>query len=98
MTSVANILSLFLLDPLEGKRSSFCFKLQSLHHTVVLLTHCTCRLLLIAGRMGDLFGHRRVFLIGLFWFGLWSLVNGFSRSPVMLCISRALQGMGAAGE
>ncbi|KAG0208368.1 hypothetical protein BGX28_000662 [Mortierella sp. GBA30] len=55
-------------------------------------------LLLIAGRMGDLFGHRRVFLSGLFWFGLWSLVNGFSKSPVMLCISRALQGMGAAAQ
>ncbi|KAI1318770.1 hypothetical protein EDD11_005841 [Mortierella claussenii] len=55
-------------------------------------------LLLIAGRMGDLFGHRRVFLSGLFWFGIWSLVNGFSKSPVMLCISRALQGMGAAAQ
>ncbi|KAF9963704.1 hypothetical protein BGZ70_007238 [Mortierella alpina] len=55
-------------------------------------------LLLIAGRMGDLYGHRRVFLSGLFWFGLWSLVNGFSKSPVMLCISRALQGMGAAAQ
>ncbi|KAF9356948.1 hypothetical protein BGX34_009680 [Mortierella sp. NVP85] len=55
-------------------------------------------LLLIAGRMGDLFGHRRVFLSGLFWFGIWSLVNGFSRSPVMLCISRALQGIGAAAQ
>ncbi|KAI7829436.1 major facilitator superfamily domain-containing protein [Gamsiella multidivaricata] len=55
-------------------------------------------LLLIAGRMGDLFGHRRVFLYGLFWFGLWSMVNGFSKSPVMLCISRALQGVGAAAQ
>ncbi|GJJ68073.1 hypothetical protein EMPS_00419 [Entomortierella parvispora] len=55
-------------------------------------------LLLIAGRMGDLFGHRRVFLSGLFWFGLWSMINGFSKSPVMLCISRALQGMGAAAQ
>ncbi|KAG0016668.1 hypothetical protein BGZ80_009039, partial [Entomortierella chlamydospora] len=55
-------------------------------------------LLLIAGRMGDLFGHRRVFLSGLFWFGIWSLVNGFSKSPVMLCISRAFQGMGAAAQ
>ncbi|KAH7044127.1 major facilitator superfamily domain-containing protein [Linnemannia elongata] len=55
-------------------------------------------LLLIAGRMGDLFGHRRVFLGGLFWFGLFSLVNGFSKSPVMLCISRALQGIGAAAQ
>ncbi|KAF9910062.1 hypothetical protein EC991_007393 [Linnemannia zychae] len=55
-------------------------------------------LLLIAGRMGDLFGHRRVFLGGLFWFGIFSLVNGFSKSPVMLCISRALQGIGAAAQ
>ncbi|KAF9205771.1 hypothetical protein BGZ49_003528 [Haplosporangium sp. Z 27] len=55
-------------------------------------------LLLIAGRMGDLFGHRRVFLSGLFWFGLWSMINGFSRSPIMLCISRAFQGMGAAAQ
>jgi hypothetical protein len=38
-----------------------------------------------------------VFLGGLFWFGLFSLVNGFSKTPVMLCISRALQGIGAAG-
>ncbi|KAG0088870.1 hypothetical protein BGZ92_005628 [Podila epicladia] len=44
-------------------------------------------LLLIAGRMGDLFGHRRIFLAGLAWFCLWSTVNGFSRSPVMLCVS-----------
>ncbi|KAF9426259.1 hypothetical protein BGZ94_006762 [Podila epigama] len=55
-------------------------------------------LLLIAGRMGDLFGHRRIFLSGLAWFCIWSTVNGFSRSPVMLCISRALQGMGAAAQ
>ncbi|KAF9104708.1 hypothetical protein BGX27_009978 [Mortierella sp. AM989] len=55
-------------------------------------------LLLIAGRMGDLFGHRKVFLSGLLWFGIWSLVNGFSNTPVMLCISRALQGMGAAAQ
>ncbi|KAF9438099.1 hypothetical protein BGZ76_009792 [Entomortierella beljakovae] len=55
-------------------------------------------LLLIAGRMGDLFGHRKVFLSGLLWFGIWSLVNGFSKTPVMLCISRALQGIGAAAQ
>ncbi|KAG0287540.1 hypothetical protein BGZ96_008548 [Linnemannia gamsii] len=55
-------------------------------------------LLLIAGRMGDLFGHRRVFLGGLFWFGIFSLLNGFSTTPVMLCISRALQGVGAAAQ
>ncbi|KAF9973136.1 hypothetical protein BGZ73_003650 [Actinomortierella ambigua] len=53
-------------------------------------------LLLVAGRIGDLFGHRRVFLIGLAWFSLWALIVGFSRSPVMFSIARALQGVGAA--
>ncbi|KAG0239362.1 hypothetical protein BGW41_007776 [Actinomortierella wolfii] len=53
-------------------------------------------LLLLAGRAGDLFGHKKVFLIGLSWFALWSLVCGFGSSPVMFCIARALQGAGAA--
>ncbi|KAG0251501.1 hypothetical protein BG011_007560 [Mortierella polycephala] len=49
-------------------------------------------------KLGDLFGHRRVFLSGLLWFAIFSLLNGFSTSPVMLCISRALQGIGAAAQ
>ncbi|KAF9581900.1 hypothetical protein BGW38_000920 [Lunasporangiospora selenospora] len=53
-------------------------------------------LLLISGRLGDLFGHRRVFLFGLFWFALWSLVVSFSTSPIMFVMARVLQGMGAA--
>ncbi|KAG0221054.1 major facilitator superfamily domain-containing protein [Mortierella sp. GBAus27b] len=53
-------------------------------------------LLLFSGRMGDLYGHRRIFLFGLFWFATWALVVSFSRSPVMFVVSRALQGMGAA--
>ncbi|KAF9200879.1 hypothetical protein BGZ49_008877 [Haplosporangium sp. Z 27] len=53
-------------------------------------------LLLISGRFGDLFGHRRVFLFGLFWFATWALVVSFSTSPIMFVIARALQGIGAA--
>ncbi|KAK3819513.1 MAG: major facilitator superfamily domain-containing protein [Benniella sp.] len=53
-------------------------------------------LLLFSGRLGDLFGHRRVFLFGLFWFATWALVVSFSTSPIMFVISRALQGVGAA--
>ncbi|KAF9084500.1 hypothetical protein BGX29_002535, partial [Mortierella sp. GBA35] len=54
-------------------------------------------LLLVSGRLGDLFGHRRMFMIGLFWFALWALVVSFSTSPIMFILARALQGMGAAG-
>ncbi|KAG0006368.1 hypothetical protein BGZ80_002526 [Entomortierella chlamydospora] len=53
-------------------------------------------LLLFSGRMGDLYGHRRIFMFGLFWFASWALVVSFSRSPIMFVISRALQGVGAA--
>jgi MFS family permease len=53
-------------------------------------------LLLFAGRLGDLFGHRRVFMFGLFWFALWALIVSFSTSPLMFILSRALQGIGAA--
>ncbi|KAF9134941.1 hypothetical protein BG015_003339 [Linnemannia schmuckeri] len=53
-------------------------------------------LLLLSGRLGDLIGHRRMFMFGLFWFALWALVVSFSTSPIMFILSRALQGMGAA--
>ncbi|KAF9931115.1 hypothetical protein FBU30_010735 [Linnemannia zychae] len=53
-------------------------------------------LLLLSGRFGDIFGHRRVFMFGLFWFALWALIVSFSTSPMMFILSRALQGMGAA--
>ncbi|KAF9113052.1 hypothetical protein BGX27_002308 [Mortierella sp. AM989] len=53
-------------------------------------------LLLLSGRLGDLFGHRRMFLFGLFWFATWSLIVSFSTTPIMFVISRALQGVGAA--
>lgn len=52
--------------------------------------------LLLAGRVGDMYGHRKVFLIGQIWFGLWSLIVSFSTSPAMFCITRALQGIGAS--
>ncbi|KAG0049883.1 hypothetical protein BGZ83_005314 [Gryganskiella cystojenkinii] len=51
--------------------------------------------LLLGGRLGDLFGHRKIYILGVTWFSIWAIVNGFSHTPVMLSISRALQGMGA---
>ncbi|KAG0212646.1 hypothetical protein BGX33_003428 [Mortierella sp. NVP41] len=51
--------------------------------------------LLVGGRMGDLFGHRRVFLTGTSWFAVWSLVCGFARNPIFMSVARGLQGAGA---
>lgn len=54
--------------------------------------------LLIFGRLGDICGGYPVFMIGLAWLLLWSIVAGFSVDPVMLNICRALQGFGPAAS
>jgi EmrB/QacA subfamily drug resistance transporter len=53
-------------------------------------------LLLLAGRCGDLFGHRRLFLGGVAAFTVASLVCGLSTSKGMLIAARAVQGVGGA--
>lgn len=52
--------------------------------------------LLLAGRMADLYGRRRMFMVGLGLFAVASLVCGLAESPVMLLVGRAAQGLGAA--
>ncbi len=52
--------------------------------------------LLLGGRLGDLYGHRRVFLAGLVLFTLASLACGVSRSQGLLVAARAVQGLGGA--
>ncbi|MFG6444423.1 DHA2 family efflux MFS transporter permease subunit [Microbacterium sp. P07] len=52
--------------------------------------------LLITGRLGDRFGPKNIYLIGLAVFTLASLVCGLSGSLEMLVVARAVQGLGAA--
>src|SRR5215204_3831979 len=52
--------------------------------------------LLLGGRLGDLFGHRRLFVAGVALFTAASAVCGFSNSQGMLIGARAVQGLGAA--
>jgi len=53
-------------------------------------------LLLLGGRLGDLYGRRRVFMIGLVIFAVASLLGGFATNEPLLLASRGLQGLGAA--
>jgi len=53
-------------------------------------------LLLLGGRLGDLFGRRRLFIGGIALFTLASLAGGFATSSTWLLTARALQGVGAA--
>jgi EmrB/QacA subfamily drug resistance transporter len=53
-------------------------------------------LLLFGGRVGDLFGRRRMFFIGIALFGVASLLGGLAQSDVWLIVTRAAQGASAA--
>lgn len=53
-------------------------------------------LVLLGGRLSDLFGRRRTFLVGTAVFGAASLLDGLAPSEGLLLAARALQGIGAA--
>lgn len=52
--------------------------------------------LLLGGRLADLYGRRRIFMIGVLVFAAASLVGGTAQSEFVLLAARALQGTGAA--
>lgn len=52
--------------------------------------------LLLGGRLADLYGRRRIFIVGVLLFAVASLVGGFASNEVMLLAARGFQGLGAA--
>jgi EmrB/QacA subfamily drug resistance transporter len=53
-------------------------------------------LILVAGSLGDRYGRRKVFLLGVVWFGLSSVLCGVAQNTEMLVAARVLQGVGGA--
>ena len=53
-------------------------------------------LILVGGSLGDQFGRKRVFLLGVVLFTVASIGCGFATSAAMLIAGRAVQGIGAA--
>jgi EmrB/QacA subfamily drug resistance transporter len=70
--------------------------LSGLEWTVNAYTLTFAVLLVTGGRLGDIFGRRRMFLFGVVTFALSSATIGFAPSEGWLVASRALQGVGAA--
>ncbi|KAI1393135.1 MFS general substrate transporter [Hypoxylon trugodes] len=54
--------------------------------------------ILFSGRLGDLFGHKTMFLIGMCWYSLWSTICGLAiySNHVLFIFARVLQGIGPA--
>ena len=80
--------------PTIGK--DFDAGLSGLTWTVNAYTLTLACLILLGGSLGDRVGRRRVFMVGVLWFALASMLCGLALNVEMLIASRALQGVGGA--
>ncbi|MFF8957977.1 MFS transporter [Streptomyces sp. NPDC014894] len=53
-------------------------------------------LILLGGALGDRYGRRKIFVVGVVWFAVGSLLCGIAPSGETLVLARAFQGVGAA--
>jgi EmrB/QacA subfamily drug resistance transporter len=81
---------------LPSIQKDFGASLSALEWTVNAYTLTFAVLLVTGGRLGDIFGRRRMFLFGVVVFALASSTIGFAPSEGWLVASRAIQGIGAA--
>ena len=70
--------------------------LSGLQWTVTGYTLTLAALILLGGSLGDRYGRRRVFVIGVVWFAVASLLCGLAQNTGQLVMARALQGVGGA--
>ncbi|KAG8856950.1 hypothetical protein FRB96_006213 [Tulasnella sp. 330] len=52
--------------------------------------------LLLLGRLADVYGRRRAFILGIAWFTAWAIACAFAQTAVQLSLFRAFQGIGVA--
>jgi EmrB/QacA subfamily drug resistance transporter len=87
--TIVNIAIPSILDGLHATLDQVLWVLNaySLLYAVLLIT---------SGRLGDIYGPRNVFAVGVAVFTAASAVSGFAQDPTQLIVARALQGIGAA--
>src|SRR5262249_49344830 len=80
--------------PTIGRDLGLAF--TGLQWTVNAYSLTLAALLLLWGSLGDRFGRRRVFVVGVAWFAVASLLCGLAPNGAFLIAARALQGIGGA--
>ena len=70
--------------------------LAALQWIVNAYTLTLAALILLGGSLGDRYGRRKIFVLGVIWFACGSLMCGFAPNAVVLILARALQGVGGA--
>jgi MFS family permease len=88
-TSIANV-------ALPSLAEAFNASFQAVQWIVIAYLLAITTLIVSAGRLGDIFGRRRLLLIGISLFTLASLLCGMAPTLWLLIAARALQGLGAA--
>jgi EmrB/QacA subfamily drug resistance transporter len=76
--------------------ADFHASLSTLQWVVTSYTLTLAGLLLLAGALGDRYGRKKVFLIGVVWFALASVLCAAAPDAPVLIAARAVQGIGAA--
>lgn len=72
------------------------FSLENLQWIATSFALCAAGLTLLFGRVADLVGRRRMFIIGMVLLGAGSLLGGLAAEPVLLLVARAAQGVATA--
>src|SRR3954470_17711181 len=72
------------------------FSQANLQWVITIYTLAFGGVLLLGGRLGDLYGRRRMFFWGIVLFTLASLVAGLAQNETMMLVARAVQGLGGA--
>src|SRR5918997_3072800 len=70
--------------------------LSGLQWTITGYTLALASLILLGGSLGDRYGRRRVFVVGVVWFAAASLLCGLAQNTGQLVAARVLQGIGGA--
>ena len=85
-----------LLVALPTLTKSFHTNLTTIQWTLLIYDLTLVGLLITLGRLGDLFGRRRIYISGFLLFLLGSALCGLSQSPAQLILFRALQAIGGS--
>ncbi len=81
---------------LPSMRADLALSAPGLQWVVNAYTIAFAGFMLLGGRAGDLYGRKRMFLIGLALFTIASLAGGLAQAEWQLLVARAVQGLGAA--
>lgn len=93
---MATLDNLVMTNALPSIRLDLGATVEELQWFVNAFTLSFASFILMAAALGDRFGRRTVFVIGIVVFTLASVLSALSYEPWMLIVSRALQGLGAA--